>query len=88
MQKPWFYYRVDIETMQRVADMDTRFVWRLRAEAQAEVWVDTTIEVKHLHTFEIDGSFQHRFDDWIIPGAGDADIFKTQERETTFKGAK
>ena len=56
LKPPWFYYKVDPVTMQRVADMDTRFVWRLRSEAGARVWVDTTIDVKHLHTFEIDDS--------------------------------
>jgi hypothetical protein len=88
LEPPWFYYKVDPVTMARVADMDTKFVWRLRSEAQSQVWVDTTIKVSHIHDFEIDESFQHRFDDWITPGAGDADIFKTQERETAFKGAK
>jgi hypothetical protein len=87
LKTPWFYYKVDPVTMARVADMDTRMVWRLREEVQCQVWVDTTIKVKHLHDFEIDESFQHRFDDWIIPGAGDADIFKAQERETTLEGA-
>ena len=88
LASPWFYYKVDPVTMARIADMDTKMVWRLRSEVQAQVWVDTTIKVTHLHDFEIDESFQYRFDDWITPGAGDADIFKTQERETTFKGAE
>ena len=64
LKPPWFYYRRNPETMQRVADMDTQFVWRLRAEAQAKVWVDTTIQVRHLHTFEIDETYQDRFADW------------------------
>ena len=71
---PWFWYACDPRTMQRVADMDTRFIWRLRTEAGCRVWVDTTIEVKHLHTFEIDGSFQHRFRDWKA-GGGSADEY-------------
>jgi len=68
LQPPWFYYRRNPVTQQRVADMDTMFVWRLRVEVQAQVWVDTTIKVKHLHTFEIDDSFQDRFTDWMEPG--------------------
>jgi hypothetical protein len=78
LKSPWFYYRTDPVTMQRVADMDTRFVWRLRAEAGCKVWVDTTINVKHLHTFEIDETFQHRFDDWMNPGGTSDEIFKVQ----------
>lgn len=71
LAKPWWYYQVDPETMQRVADMDTKMVWRLRSEVQADVWVDTTIQVKHLHTFEIDETFQDRFADWETAGNAD-----------------
>ena len=74
--KPWFYYGVN-EDMQRVADMDSRFVWRLREEVQAQVWVDTTIKVKHIHPFEIDDSFQSRFADWAASGNED-EICKTE----------
>lgn len=76
LKKPWWYYRVDPETMQRVADMDTKMVWRLREEVGAKVWVDTTIKVKHLHTFEIDETFQDRFDDWMKPDNGNDETFK------------
>ena len=81
LRKPWWYYKVDPNTMQRVADMDTRMVWRLRAEAGAQVWVDTTIKVTHLHTFEIDESFQHRFDDWMEPETTEDDIFRYAARK-------
>jgi len=73
---PWFYYKVDPVTMQRVADMDTRFVWRLREEVQAHVYVDTTIKVKHVHDMEIDESFQWRFADWATSEDADAGIVK------------
>lgn len=76
LAKPWFYYRVDPETMQRVADMDTRMVWRLRSEVQAQVWVDTTIKVKHLHAFEIDDTWSDRFLDWMEPGHTDDETIK------------
>jgi hypothetical protein len=76
MAKPWFYYRVDPETMQRVADMDTRFVWRLRDEIQVDVWVDTTIKVRHIHPFEIDETWQDRFADWTEPGRTKDEIIK------------
>ena len=75
LAKPWFYYTTD-EDQRRVADMDSKFVWRLREEVQAQVWVDTTIKVKHLHTFEIDDSFSERFADWQEPGAGRDESFK------------
>jgi len=88
LARPWFYYKVDPETMQRVADMDTKFVWRLREEAQSQVWVDTTIKVKHIHDFEIDESFQYRFDDWMEPMVGDQDIFKSLPRVAQPEGEK
>ena len=75
LAKPWFYYTTDLD-QRRVADMDSKFVWRLREEVQAQVWVDTTIKVKHLHTFEIDDSFSERFADWQEPGAGRDESFK------------
>jgi len=68
---PWFAEEFEPATMQRTACMDTRFVWRLQAEAGARVWVDTTIKVRHLHTFEIDESYPERFADWAKPGVGD-----------------
>lgn len=71
MARPWFTEVYDPATLERTASMDTRFVWRLQAEAGATVWVDTTIKVRHLHAFEIDESFQGRFADWTQPGVGD-----------------
>ena len=80
LAKPWFYLVVDPETHQRIADTDTKFVWRLRSEVQAQVWVDTTIKVRHLHTFEIDDSFQYRFDDWMEAEGSTDEIFRYQAR--------
>jgi len=74
MRKPWFYEQIEPETQNRVANMDCRFVWRLQEEARAVLWVDTTILVKHLHTFEIDDTFSGRFADWGEQGIGDKDI--------------
>ena len=76
LAKPWFYYKVDPETMQRVADMDTKMVWRLRTEVQAQVWVDTTIKVLHLHVSEIDDTWQDRFMDWTEPGRTNDETIK------------
>lgn len=79
---PWFSEMVEHKTQQRVSNMDCRFVWRLQMEAHAKVWVDTTIKVRHLHVFEIDESFQDRFDDWMQPNMGDATICRYQPMTT------
>jgi hypothetical protein len=73
LKQPWFTETFD-EEFRRTACMDTKFVWRLQAEAGAEVWVDTTIKVKHLHVFEIDETYSGRFADWAEPGTGDPAI--------------
>lgn len=67
LAKPWFYETVEPLTQQRYASMDTRFSWRLQWEAGAALWVDTSINVKHLHIFAIDSTFSERFQDWAIP---------------------
>lgn len=73
VKRPWFYDQVNRETLHLASDMDAKFIWRLQTEALAQVWVDTTIEVKHLHVFSIDGTFQDRFEDWSEKG-GDENI--------------
>ena len=67
LKQPWFYESVDPKTMHRVADTDTRWVWRMQVEAGILLWIDTTIRVKHCHIFEIDETFQDRFTDWMDP---------------------
>lgn len=74
LRRPWFSETYNGETMERLASMDTTFVWRLQTEAGAQVWVDTTINVRHLHPFEIDESYSARFRDWALPGSGDSAI--------------
>lgn len=74
LTKPWFYETIDHETQRRTASMDTKFCFRLRDEADAQVWVDTTIDIKHIHPFEIDGSYSERFPEWALPGMGDPAI--------------
>lgn len=61
---PWFYETIQIETQARIANMDCRWIMRLKTEADAQVWIDTTLKVTHLHIFEIDESFPGRFADW------------------------
>lgn len=74
LRQPWFAERFDPLTYERLASMDTTFVWRLQAEAGAHVYVDTTIAVRHLHIFPIDETYSARFADWAEPGKGDPAI--------------
>ena len=74
LRQPWFSENYDPTTMKRLASMDTTFVWRLQVEAGAQVWVDTTIPVRHLNAFEIDDTYSDRFADWTQPGVGDPAI--------------
>jgi len=74
LAQPWFSETYNPQTMQRLASMDTTFVWRLQVEAGARVMVDTTIKVGHLNAFEIDETYSERFADWAQPGIGDATI--------------
>lgn len=78
LARPWFKENVDPITYQRHASMDCVFVWRLQQEAGANVWVDTTIQVKHLHPFEIDRTYSDRFADYMTPGVGPGDISRFQ----------
>lgn len=64
MKKPWFYERVDPESMQRVADMDATAISRMQTETGTPLYIDTTIQVQHDHVFSIDESFPVRFADW------------------------
>jgi hypothetical protein len=74
LARPWFFEEIEHETQVRTACMDTRFCYRLHAEAYAQVWVDTTIDIRHLHAFEIDDSYSERFSDFAIQGVGPTDI--------------
>jgi len=71
LKQPWFSETFNPNTMERLACMDTGFVWRLQTEAWAHVYVDTTIEVHHDHIFSIDHTYSERFADWAKPGTGD-----------------
>jgi hypothetical protein len=74
LKRPWFFETIDPANMQRLANMDCNFVWRLKTEGNCRVWLDATIQVQHSHVFHVDESFQHRFEDWKADGAGDPDI--------------
>lgn len=78
LKKPWFHETMsDPKEYKRRACMDTKFSFRLQREGGAELWVDTDIKVKHLHIFQIDDTFQDRFDDWKTdPDVGDKEIIE------------
>ncbi len=67
LKKPWFYETVRHEDQQREASMDTKFSWRIQDECGEPLYIDTTIMVEHLHIFNIDDTFQDRFDDMAVP---------------------
>jgi hypothetical protein len=65
MKQPWFKETIaNEESQDRIANMDCNFSWRLQNEGESTLWVDTTIDVKHIHAFSIDDSYQERFADW------------------------
>ena len=84
MKRPWFYETIDYESMQRSADMDSKFTGRLRSEVGLQLWVDTTIEVGHLHMMGIDATWQTRFADWDQPGVGDPQICRFKKDMSTY----
>jgi len=80
VDKPWFGEDTkkftEPERLVRPTNFDVDFVWRLQSQAGAQVWLDTTIDVKHLHIFEIDETYPERFADWALPGVGDPEVCK------------
>lgn len=80
LKRPWFFETFDAKTYRRQSIMDTMFSWRLQTQAHAKLWCDTSITVKHLHTFSIDDTFQDRFDDWMTEG-GESDIVARPNHE-------
>ena len=83
LKKPWFFEKIDHETQNRIACMDTTFCYRLREEAYAQVWCDTTIKIKHIHDMEVDDTFQNRFMDWVEPSVGDPAICRHEQPTLT-----
>lgn len=71
LKQPWFFETINVRTQQRIACMDTKFAYRLRAEAYGQIWVDTSIVIRHLHDFAIDDTFKDRFDDYMADGPSD-----------------
>lgn len=77
LKKPWFWDRIEDSDRQiRKSNFDVEFVWALQNELGVQMYVDTTIDVRHLHVFEIDETFQDRFADWAEPDSGDPSICK------------
>lgn len=73
MMPPWVMEWPSWPTFDRAAAADSNFLTRLQTEAGLEMWMDTTIEVRHLHTFEIDKTYPERFADWAS-GKGDSSV--------------
>ncbi len=63
IKKPWLSDVLVGDNGQRQPNADCFFTWRLQSEAGAQMWVDTTIKVKHCQVFEIDETFPDRFSD-------------------------
>jgi len=68
MKRPWFEYLNDPNKSKRTGGCDSKFVWKINREAGEQVYVDTTIKVKHLNVFEIDETYKDRFSDWAVEG--------------------
>jgi len=64
IRKPWFKEHFDPLTYKRISCMDIEFAYRLECDAGLKVWTDTTIKVNHWIPFEVDETFEKRFEDW------------------------
>lgn len=64
MPQPWFRDFCDPETLKFKGMTDTEFVTALAWSNKMKIWVDTTIEVRHLIPMEVDNTFEERFNDW------------------------
>lgn len=71
LKRPWFRDQYNELTWEREFAEDLHFVIHMQKELGLEAWVDTTIQVKHLHTFKIDETFSGRFADWEQPDRGE-----------------
>ena len=74
LKKPWYFFSYKPDTWKQVHGEDASFALRMLSELDVEAWVDTTIVVKHLHPFQIDGTFTERFADWTDPNVGESAI--------------
>ena len=64
LKKPWYAYKFNPETWEETEGEDSRFFLRLGQEVGVKCYVDTTLNIKHLHVFKIDDTFPERFPDW------------------------
>jgi hypothetical protein len=80
LKKPWLSNQIaDGERLTRKANADVAFVHSFVDQLGLSLFVDPSIEVRHLHTFEIDETFSERFADWAEPGKGDPSICRYPE---------
>jgi len=64
MTQPWFKDFRDPFTLKCKNMADTEFVNALTWSTKMKIWVDMTIEVRHLLPMEVDNTFEERFKDW------------------------
>lgn len=73
MRRPWFDEKFDPNTMARLSSLDQRFTERLWKNG-TPMWIDPTIQAKHMDAMPIDFTFQNRFDDLMVPEVKEANV--------------
>jgi hypothetical protein len=64
MKLPWFQEVIKKNGLYgRYCIQDSHFVYRCTVEGGHSLWLDTTIEQKHVQVFPIDKTYKHRFAD-------------------------
>ncbi len=82
LKKPWYYFSYKPEDWSQIHGEDASFALRMLQEIGVRGWVDTTINVKHLHPFAIDETFPDRFADWAEDGRGESAICNYNPQDT------
>jgi len=83
LSKPWYFFTYKPDTWEQVHGEDGNFALRMMSELGVKAWVDTTIQVKHIHPFQIDETFSDRFADWSEEGHGESAICNYEGAEST-----
>ncbi len=65
---PWTWHEHGEGYKAKGSTADSIFIKNLR-ELGIEVFADPSVEVKHLHTFQIDQTYESRFPEWEVGGA-------------------
>ncbi len=68
MERPWFKEIIERgDQFGRMPAQDSWFVYRMTCEHGFRLWLDTTINGKHLDIFPIDETYEERFKDFKDP---------------------